>query len=84
MNEEFFGEKLFEKSFSPLFKNFCRIFYSTLDWNRFHSGSFFHALRFGKSVDAVQILLDFSLSYADGNIAPASVWVPPPPNAPQS
>ena len=37
---------------------------------------FFRALRFGKSLDAVQTLHDFSLSYADGKLAPAIILGP--------
>ena len=38
-------------------------------------------MRFGESVCAVQSLLDFMVSYADGKTALASAWVPPPPRA---
>ncbi len=67
------------KEFSPHpFQNFHRIFYVPHQRKYAQSAPFSHALRFGESVRAVQILLDFSLLYTDGAIAPASVLVPPP------
>ena len=60
----------------PPFQNFYRLFESTLDGRNVHLLSIEGALRFGKSVRTVQTLLDFSLSYADGAIAPASNLVP--------
>ena len=66
----------FLKEVSPHpFKNFCRLFYSThernLSWRFLFSYS-----ALGASQSALQTLLDFSLLYADGAFAPASVLGP--------
>jgi hypothetical protein len=76
--KSFFRGKLFEKSFPHPSKTFTAFLGSTLFGRKIHLLSIGGALRFGKSLDAVQTLLDFSLLYADGAIAPASVLVPPP------
>ena len=57
-------------------QNFYRLFYSTLFGRNVHPLSIGGALRFGKSVYAVQTLHDFSLLCADGRIAPAIILGP--------
>ena len=66
----------FEKSFPHPSKTFAALFYSTLYGRNVHPLSIEGALRFGKSLDAVQTLLDFSLLYADSRIAPAIILGP--------
>ena len=72
----FFRGELFEKSFPHPSKTFTAFFYSALYGRNVHHLSIGGALRFGKSVYAVQTLLDFSLLYADGRLAPAIILGP--------